>query len=60
MIAHVDDKKRNDIVLTISIDSEGKLDIVIDQQQPPCGDFMQIGHYAVPISPQKDCFPIKR
>jgi hypothetical protein len=49
MIVHFDEDKRKDLVFTISVDDAGHIEIIIDQQRPPCGDFKQVGHYAVPV-----------
>lgn len=49
MIVHFDKDKRKDLSFTISVDENNHIEIIIDQQCPPCGDFMQVGHYAVPV-----------
>ena len=49
MIVHFDEDKRKDLVFTISVDDAGHIEIIIDQQRPPCGDFKQVGHYSVPV-----------
>lgn len=49
MIVHFDEDNRKDLVFTISVDDAGHIEIIIDQQQPPCGDFKLVGHYAVPV-----------
>lgn len=34
---------------------------LIDQQRPPCGDFTQVGHYAVPVPEEPaEIFTIKQ
>ena len=37
MIVHFDKDKRNDLVFTISVDENNHIEIIIDQQRPPCG-----------------------
>ena len=49
MIVHYDKEKRQDLVFTISVDDAGHIEIMIDQQYPPCGDFKIVGHYSVPV-----------
>ena len=49
MIVHYDKEERKDLVFTIKEVENNKIEIIIDQQRPPCGDFKQIGHYAVPV-----------
>ena len=49
MIVHFDKDKRKDLVFTIAEDKNSHIKILIDQQQPPCGDFKQVGHYSVPV-----------
>ena len=60
MIVHFDKDKRNDLVFTISVDENNHIEIIIDQQRPPCGDFKQVGHYAVPVPEEPaEIFTIK-
>ena len=49
MIVYFDKDKRKDLVFTIAEDKNSHIEILIDQQQPPCGDFKQVGHYSVPV-----------
>ena len=49
MIVHYDEEERKDLVFTIKEGEINHIEIIIDQQRPPCGDFKQIGHYAVPV-----------
>lgn len=49
MIVHYDKEERKDLVFTIKEGENNHIEIIIDQQRPPCGDFKQIGHYAVPV-----------
>ncbi len=49
MEVHYDQDKRKDLVFTIQEDDAGHVEIIIDQQRPPCGDFQQVGHYSVPV-----------
>lgn len=61
MIVHFDKDKRKDLVFTISVSENNHIEIIIDQQRPPCGDFKQVGHYAVPVPEESaEIFPIKR
>ena len=50
MEVHYDKDKRKDLVFTIQEDDAGHVEIIIDQQRPPCGDFQQVGHYSVPVT----------
>ena len=37
------------------------IEIIIDQQRPPCGDFNQVGHYTVPVPEEPaEIFTIKQ
>lgn len=49
MIVHYDKEERKDLVFTIKEGENNHIEIIIDQQRPPCGDFKQVGHYAVPV-----------
>lgn len=49
MIVHYDKEERKDLVFTIKEVENNHIDIIIDQQRPPCGDFKQVGHYVVPV-----------
>lgn len=49
MIVHYDKEERKDLVFTIKEGENNHIEIIIDQQRPPCGDFKQIGHYVVPV-----------
>ena len=63
MIVHYDKDKRRDLVFTIDVEPNGNIELIIDQQQPPCGDFMQVGHYSVPVPDElkeEQIFTIKR
>lgn len=42
MIVHYDEDKRKDLYFTIAVDKNSHIEIIIDQQQPPCGDFKQL------------------
>ena len=61
MIVHFDKGKRKDLIFTISVAENNHIEIVIDQQLPPCGDFKQVGHYAVPVPEEPaEIFTIKQ
>lgn len=61
MIVHFDADKRKDLVFTISVDENNHIEIIIDQQRPPCGDFKQVGHYSVPAPEEPaEIFTIKQ
>jgi len=61
MIVLYDKDKRKDLVFTITEDADGKIEIMIDQQRPPCGDFKLVGHYSVPVPEEpKEIFTIKQ
>ncbi len=61
MIVHFDKDKRTDLVFTISVDENNHIEIIIDQQRPPCGDFKQVGHYSVPVPEEPaEIFTIKQ
>lgn len=61
MIVRFDKDKRKDLVFTISVGENNHIEIIIDQQSPPCGDFKQVGHYAVPVPEESaEIFTIKQ
>lgn len=61
MIVHFDKGKRKDLIFAISVAENNHIEIVIDQQLPPCGDFKQVGHYAVPVPEEPaEIFTIKQ
>lgn len=63
MIVHYDKEERKDLVFTIKEVENNHIEIIIDQQRPPCGDFKQIGHYAVPVPEElteENIFTIKQ
>lgn len=49
MVVHFDKDKRKDLVFTILEAANGRIEILIDQQRPPCGDFVNVGQYSVPV-----------
>ena len=63
MIVHYDKEERKDLAFTIKEGENNHIEIIIDQQRPPCGDFKQIGHYAVPVPEElteENIFTIKQ
>ena len=50
MVVHIDNLEnvRKDLVLTIQLNGD-KLVLYVDQQRPPCGDFVNTNHVHVDL-----------
>lgn len=57
MIVHITNPEvRKDLVMTVTVSGSynDRIEISIDQQQPPCGDFKQTNYYILEVPAETD------